>query len=55
MLKFNKWRSQVIYELLKVFRINLDPICPDYRKVALAVIKAGVRAVPGIAEVAETS
>src|SRR5450631_4412512 len=30
-------------ELLQLFRINLDPACADYRKVALAVIKAGVR------------
>ena len=29
--------------LLQVFRINLDPGCADYRKVALAVIKAFVR------------
>ena len=31
-------------ELLQVFRINLDPNCLDYRKLALAVIKAEVRA-----------
>jgi hypothetical protein len=31
-------------ELLQLFRINLDPTCADYRKVALAVIKAEVRA-----------
>src|SRR5262249_27682088 len=36
-------------ELLKVFRINLDPNCPDYRKLALAVIKANVRALKDIA------
>ena len=36
-------------ELLQVFRINLDPNCPDYRKVALAVIKANVRALKDIA------
>jgi hypothetical protein len=31
-------------ELLQLFRINLDPACNNYRKVALAVIKAEVRA-----------
>ena len=31
-------------ELLQLFRINLDPNCQDYRKVAIAVIKAEVRA-----------
>src|ERR1700737_4871497 len=36
-------------ELLQLFRINLDPACADYRKVALAVIKAEVRALEGIA------
>ena len=36
-------------ELLQVFRINLDPHCPDYRRVALAVIKANVRALKDIA------
>jgi hypothetical protein len=36
-------------ELLQVFRINLDPNCADYRKVALAVIKANVRALKDIA------
>src|SRR5262249_37634295 len=35
-------------ELLKVFRINLDPNCADYRKLALAVIKAEVRALKAI-------
>jgi len=35
--------------LLPVFRINLDPNCPDYRKLALAVIKAEVRALKDIA------
>jgi integrase len=35
-------------ELLKVFRINLDANCADYRKVALAVIKAEVRALKDI-------
>ena len=35
-------------ELLKVFRINLDPNCLDYRKVALAVIKAEVRALADV-------
>ena len=28
-------------ELLQVFRINLDPNCLDYRKLALAVMKHG--------------
>jgi integrase len=36
-------------ELLQVFRINLDPNCPDYRKLALAVTKANVRALKDIA------
>lgn len=31
-------------ELLQVFRINLDPDCADYRKAALALMKAEVRA-----------
>jgi integrase len=35
-------------ELLQLFRINLDPSCADYRKVALAVIKAYVRALEGV-------
>jgi integrase len=35
-------------ELLQLFRINLDPACADYRKVALAVIKAEVRALEGV-------
>jgi integrase len=35
-------------ELLQVFRINLDPNCIDYRKLALAVIKAEVRALEDI-------
>jgi integrase len=35
-------------ELLQLFRINLDPNCADYRKVALAVIKAEVRALEDI-------
>jgi hypothetical protein len=35
-------------ELLKVFRINLDPQCADYRKLAMAVIKAEVRALEDI-------
>jgi integrase len=34
--------------LLQVFRINLDPACADYRKVALAVIKAEVRALEDV-------
>jgi integrase len=35
-------------ELLQVFRINLDPNCLDYRKLALAVIKAEVRALEDV-------
>jgi integrase len=35
-------------ELLQVFRINLDPNCPDYRKLALAVMRAEVRALEDI-------
>jgi integrase len=35
-------------ELLQVFRINLDPNCLDYRKLALAVIKADVRALEDV-------
>jgi integrase len=35
-------------ELLQLFRINLDPSCSDYRKVALAVIKAEVRALEDV-------
>jgi integrase len=35
-------------ELLQLFRINLDPTCADYRKVALAVIRAEVRALEDV-------
>jgi len=35
-------------DVLQLFRINLDPACTDYRKVALAVIKAEVRALEDI-------
>jgi integrase len=35
-------------ELLQLFRINLDPNCADYRKLALAVIKAEVRALQDV-------
>jgi integrase len=35
-------------ELLQVFRINLDPYCSDYRKLALAVMRAEVRALEAI-------
>jgi integrase len=35
-------------ELLQLFRINLDPNCQDYRKVAIAVIKAEVRALEDV-------
>jgi integrase len=34
--------------LLQVFQINLDPACADYRKLALAVIKAFVRALEDV-------
>ncbi|HEY2211891.1 MAG TPA: DUF6538 domain-containing protein [Bradyrhizobium sp.] len=35
-------------ELLQVFPINLDPNCADYRKLALAVMRAEVRALEAI-------
>jgi hypothetical protein len=35
-------------ELLQLFRINLDPACSDYRRVALAVIKSEVRVLEGV-------
>ena len=35
-------------ELLQVFRINLDPNCRDYRKLALAAMKAFVRALEDV-------
>src|SRR5262249_21387161 len=35
-------------ELLQLFRINLDPSCADYRKLALAVMRAEVRALEAI-------
>ena len=35
-------------ELLQVFQINLDPNCLDYRKLALAVMRAWVRALEAI-------
>jgi hypothetical protein len=35
-------------ELLQVFRINLDRNCRDYRKLALAVMKAFVRALEDV-------
>ena len=35
-------------ELLQLFRINLDPACADYRKVARAVIEAEVRALEDV-------
>jgi integrase len=35
-------------ELLQLFRINLDPSCPDYRKLALAVMRAQVLALEAI-------
>ena len=33
-----------VNELLRLFRINLDPNCPDYRKLALAVTRSFARA-----------
>ena len=36
-------------EMLQVLRINLDQTCPDYRKLALAVMRAEVRALEDIA------
>jgi integrase len=35
-------------ELLQLFRINLDPECADYRRLALAVMRAEVRALEDI-------
>jgi hypothetical protein len=35
-------------DLLQLFRINLDPACADYRKAALAVIKAEVCALEDV-------
>jgi integrase len=35
-------------ELLQLFRINLDPECADYRRLALAVMRAEVRALEAI-------
>lgn len=35
-------------DLLQVFRINLDRNCPDYRKLALAVTRAFVRALEDV-------
>ena len=35
-------------DLLQVFRINLDPNCRDYRKLALAVMRAFVRALEDV-------
>ena len=35
-------------ELLQLFRINLDPNCADYRKLALAVIRVEVRALEDV-------
>ena len=40
-ISFLKWE---IDELLKVFRINLDPKCASYRELGMAVLKAFVRA-----------
>jgi integrase len=40
-IDFIRWE---LNELLQVFRINLDPNCRDYRRLALSVMKAFVRA-----------
>jgi integrase len=37
-----------VNELLQVFRINLDPDSPDFRKLALAVMRAEVRALEAV-------
>jgi hypothetical protein len=42
---FIRWE---LNELLQLFRINLDPNCLDYRKLALAVMKAFVRALEDV-------
>jgi integrase len=42
---FIRWE---LNELLQVFRINLDPNCLDYRRLALAVMKAFVRALEDV-------
>jgi hypothetical protein len=44
-IDFIRWE---LNELLQVFRINLDPNCRDYRKLALAVMKAFVRSLEDI-------
>jgi integrase len=44
-IDFIRWE---LNELLQVFRINLDPNCRDYRKLALAVMKAFVRALEDV-------
>ena len=41
-----KWE---IDELLKVFRINLDPECASYRELGMAVLKEFVRALQDVA------
>jgi integrase len=38
-----------VNEMLQVFRINLDQSCPDYRRLALAMMRAEVRALEDIA------
>jgi hypothetical protein len=42
---FIRWE---LNELLQLFRINLDPNCADYRKLALAVMRAEVRALEDV-------
>ena len=39
---------ETLNELLQLFRIKLDPACADYRKLALAVIKAWVRTLEAV-------
>jgi hypothetical protein len=39
-----------IDELLKVFRINLDPQSPSYRELGLAMLRAYVKAIEAIAQ-----
>ena len=45
-ISFLKWE---IDELLKVFRINLDPECASYRELGMAVLKEFVRALQDVA------
>ena len=45
-ISFLKWE---IDELLKVFRINLNPECASYRELGMAVLKEFVRALQDVA------